>query len=244
MLREPNQTLHLSRLALRGFEGIRSPQSPQQVSLGVTLRLGQAVPPRSHMKPLTSSEVVARIIDLNEGLRAFWTAADGWAPVSAAGLLSKSRLDRQVELSRTLKLWVSSGPGTSYKDGGLILAWANLGALVEGSLKLFLSVYYEDYKSDVDAIRKKGNLQDPDGLSLQPIRQFFLKKRLLSSKWLRWILFVQQRRNAIHAFRHTQIDDFAVFEKQTRQYLKLLSVINARLPYPDENRRSGRVLSG
>ena len=40
-------------------------------------------------------------------------------------------------------------------------------------MKLFLSVWYESYKNDVEAIKRKGKLQDPDGLQLEPLRKFF-----------------------------------------------------------------------
>ena len=55
----------------------------------------------------------------------------------------------QASLATSLSRWVGA---TS--DGDLILAWANLGTLVEGQLKLFLCVYYEDYMKDADGITK------------------------------------------------------------------------------------------
>src|SRR3990172_855008 len=92
----------------------------------------------------------------------FWKSSHGWAPVDAANLLSKSALEWQVSLSESLRRWVGCTT-----DGDLILAWANLGALVEGQLKLFLSVYYSDYARDLDAIRdRKQNLIDPDVCTL------------------------------------------------------------------------------
>ena len=115
---------------------------------------------------------------LNEGLRRFWTKADGWAPSEAARLLSKSRLDWQVSLSSCLKIW-SKEHNSDDESGCLILAWVNLGSLVEGTMKLFMSVWYNDYMNDNEAIKKRGrDVKDPDILSLEEMRVFFKKKNL------------------------------------------------------------------
>jgi len=180
---------------------------------------------------MSVDDVIERIIKLNDGLRIFWSGAKGWAPLEAAKLLNKSRLDRQVSLSRCLKLWVTAS-SPEVQDGNLILAWANLGSLIEGSMKLFLSVWYKTYKSDIDAIKRKGKLQDPDGLQLEPIRQFF-KKRIWDGTLDGFIQIIQQRRNAIHAFKDRNIGTINEFFDNVRKYLNILRYINYRLPYPD-----------
>lgn len=88
---------------------------------------------------LTIGEVVIRIDTLNIRLAAFSSKCGGWAPVEAAGLLTDARLDWQVSLSKTLRLWIRE-PASALTDGELILAWSNLGSLLEGTLKLLLSV--------------------------------------------------------------------------------------------------------
>ena len=100
-----------------------------------------------------NAKVVEKIISLNDKLSAFWASAHGWAPEDAANLLSKSGLDWQVSLSETLHLWIDRYPMT---DGELILAWANLGALLEGTLKLFFSIYYSDFQTDIEALKRGG----------------------------------------------------------------------------------------
>jgi hypothetical protein len=182
---------------------------------------------------MSIEEVVNRIVTLNEGLRQFWTQADGWAPIEAAQLLSKSRLDWQVSLSICLKLWLAK-PHPDDESGRLILAWTNLGSLVEGTMKLFLSVWYEDYKHDVEVIKKKGKLIDPDGLQLESMRHFF-KKRICGDEWDAWIQHIQQRRNAIHAYKNRDIRTFNDFFDDVRKYLEFLRYVNNRLPYPDED---------
>lgn len=180
----------------------------------------------------TIEEVVERIVALNEGLREFWSDAEGWAPVEAAHLLAKSRHDRQVALSSTLKIWTTESFEIT-NDGKLILAWANLGSLVEGTMKLYLAVYYDAYRSDVKAIRKKLKLQSPDGLQLEPLRKFF-RASIWDDPFDKLVQQIQSRRNAIHAFQDRDIGTHAEFLDCVRQYLVMLRYINYRLPYPDE----------
>ena len=177
-------------------------------------------------------EVIERIIMLNEGLRRFWSTAEGWAPIEAAKLLNKSRLDRQVSLAHCLKLWVATSSAETL-DGSLILAWANLGSLIEGSMKLFLSVWYKTYKSDVDAIKRKGTLLDPDGLQLETLRLFF-KKKIWDSTFDGFVQSIQQRRNAIHSIKDRNIGTKDEIVANVRGYLNILRYINFRLPYPDD----------
>ncbi|MCJ7568759.1 MAG: hypothetical protein MUO58_14590, partial [Anaerolineales bacterium] len=115
---------------------------------------------------MNDHEVVERIVNLTINMVKFWQSADGWAPIEASELLSRSRLDWQVSLSRYLVLWLEP-PETGIESAWQILGYVNLGSLVEGSMKLFLSVWYKDYQNDIDAIKRKGKLIDPDTLYLE-----------------------------------------------------------------------------
>ena len=130
------------------------------------------------------ADVIARIEKLNDGLREFWSASHGWAPDDAAELMTKSRLDRQVSLSRSLRHWLAD-PADTLEDGDLILGWANLGSLIEGTIKLFLAVYYQDYKKDLPTLKqtqawhaKQAKLLDPDGLRLNVLISYVEKASL------------------------------------------------------------------
>lgn len=175
---------------------------------------------------------VGKIISGNEQLAAFWSNSHGWAQNSAADLMSKSRLDWQVSLSHSLRKWSSI---KNNESGELILAWANLGALLEGSMKLFLSVYFEDYSCDEDKILRYNTKDqiDPDILALEKLKQFFRAKELVNKEWFSFIERVQQRRNAIHAFKDRPIGTADEFYKDVENYLLFLREINSRLPYPD-----------
>jgi hypothetical protein len=185
-------------------------------------------------------EVVDRIESLNRGIAKFWSDSDGWAPVAAAGLLGKSRLDWQASLSSSLRLWLRE-PANALSPAELILAWTNLGSLIEGTIKTLLSVWYETYKADLDNLKKanaydhfKRAAQAPDGLTLDKLRNYSKAQGLLGVAGDKLVELVQQRRNAIHAFKDRPIGDGIEFQEAVCGYLDLLRAVNARLPYPDD----------
>lgn len=140
-------------------------------------------------------------------------------------------LEWQSSLADCLQFW-----NHPLSEGELILAWANIGSLVEGQLKLFLSVFYNDYVADVDAIKTKhGELIDPDAVTLEPLRVFF-KKKIWGplESWDEWISLIQQRRNAIHAYKFKDIGTTEELHEALTRLLEFVRMINSRLPYPDE----------
>jgi len=186
---------------------------------------------------LTIEEVIRRICTLNEGIREFWSAADGWAPAEAALLLSRSRLDRQVSLSHCLALWNADPHPADRREGALILGWTNLGSLVEGTLKWFLSVYREDYPEDDGAIRRWGKAVEPDAAMLDGLRKFFASHVWTDcerDEWDSWLLEVREHRNAVHAYQDREIGNAEDLHRGIRTYLSLLRTLEGRVPYPDE----------
>lgn len=138
------------------------------------------------MTELALGEAVARIEFRNAQIAKFWSKSDGWAPVAAAAVLGKSRLDWQVSLSASLHLWTSDSPN-DLTPAELILAWANLGSLIEGSIKLFLSAYYHVYVVDIENLKKanafdhkKQKPSSPDGLMLEPLRKYCALRKILN----------------------------------------------------------------
>jgi hypothetical protein len=155
--------------------------------------------------------------------------APGWAPEVATAVLSRSRLDRQASLCACLRLWL--GMPAEQNDGRLILAWANLGALVEGTLKFFLSVYAQDYGKTPNT--RKGKPLDPDELSFEALRLFFRDRvwNRADNFWDAWLLYVQWRRNAIHAYRQAEIGVHAEFLGAIVGYRQLASDLSDRIPW-------------
>lgn len=189
---------------------------------------------------LPIDDVVSRIAKLNDDLREFWSNAHGWAPDDAAELMSKSRLDRQASLSRSLRHWVVDPPA-SLEDGDLILGWTNIGSLIEGTIKLFLAVYYQDYKKDIDTLKQtkawhksKEKLLDPDGLMLDVLIDYCEKAGLLNQEERTLTRLVQARRNAIHAFKDRPIGTGIELHSAIKEYLTMLRRMANALPYPDD----------
>ena len=184
------------------------------------------------MSALSLLETTERTATLVRRMMAFWKDAHGWAPIEAATLLNKSMLEWQSSLASSLNKW--AGP---LNEGEMILAWANIGAIVEGQLKLFLSVYYSDYLGNSEATikGKNGITLDPDGVTLEPLRVFF-KKNIWgpAEDWDDWIQLVQTRRNAIHAFKAKTIGPLAEVHSALRRLRLFVHAINMRLPYPDD----------
>lgn len=182
------------------------------------------------IEDLAIDEVCDRVSRLTTDMMTFWKSASGWAPAEAAGLLSRSMLDWQASLASSLSRWINATG-----DGDLILAWTHLGALIEGQLRLFLSVYYEDYKADAQPMVMRGNVQQPDEASLELLRQFFVRSVWIAgSDWNTYVQFVQLRRNAIHAFRPRDIGTFDEWRNSLRTHLAFVRDLNDRMPYPDE----------
>jgi hypothetical protein len=177
--------------------------------------------------------LISDIIKMNRNIREFWSNAHGWAPTEAAELLAKSRLDWQVSLSCCLRLWLEH-PADEDHDGRLILAWVNLGSLVEGALKFFLSVYEGDYSR---APRTRGQLKKPcriDDLQLEEMKQFFNEHIWTESQkhWYDWLGKIQCRRNAVHAYKDRDIGTFDEFFAEMTTYLDFLLELEGQVPKP------------
>jgi len=173
-----------------------------------------------------------RIVTFNDEIAGFWRTSAGWTPAGAQRILSTARLDWQVELSRSLRLWVRR-PLEAERNAALVLGWANLGSLVEGSLKLIVAVWTDQYLKDTHAKRdRKGNVVPPDLLLLEDLKQFVVKRRLVSN-WHGWIGHVQGRRNAIHSFKNRDLGTHSEFQKAVKTYLAFLRDVNDHLPYPE-----------
>jgi hypothetical protein len=169
---------------------------------------------------LPIGEVLDRIIEHEEK---FWPHARGWAPASASDLLERARLDRQVSLARCLHLWAEPGEAP-FAAGRLILAWANLGSLVEGSMALCLSAWAEPYGKSKHSPKGETGARDPDRLSFEQLIDFFRKEIWNAEemqRWGSWLGNIKRFRNAIHVLRERDIGTHDEWLHACRQYLVL-----------------------
>ena len=81
---------------------------------------------------------------------------------------------------------------------------------------------------------KKQEPFSPDSLTLEALRRYFALREILNEDDLALVQLVQQRRNAIHAFRDRPIGDDTEFQQSVRGYLQMLRIVIARLPYPGD----------
>ncbi|MEG1313520.1 MAG: hypothetical protein RSD40_04320, partial [Bacilli bacterium] len=107
------------------------------------------------------------ILTNNDAL--LWKEARGIAPDSAADKLDHAMLNWQSELTKTLKIWIDKGLDMS--EGELILARANLGAVVESWLKFFYCIYYDDYVQS-PITNHIGKMIQPENASFEDLKQF------------------------------------------------------------------------
>jgi hypothetical protein len=176
-----------------------------------------------------ADELCRRIASLTRCIMDFWSGG-GWAQGEAATLLDRSMLHWQASLAESLSRW----PNTN-SDGDLILAWTNLGALVEGQMKLFLCVYYHDYAKDLEGMLRRGQRIDPDESQLEELRQFFVKRIWdVGVNWSEYVELIQQRRNAVHAFQRRDIGTIDEWTDALRLHLSFVRDVGGGLPYPDE----------
>jgi len=177
--------------------------------------------------------VISDIISTNEAIRDFWSNAHGWAPRDAAQLLAKSRLDRQVSLSHCLRLWLDP-PKDDDLEGRLILAWVNLGSLVEGTMKFFLSVHQRDYSKTPITRGRNQKSRDIDVLQFEELKQFFMKNIWTDSekKWSAWLTKIQQRRNAVHSYKDREIGTLDEFFEALNRYMDFIDELEAQVLYP------------
>ena len=134
-----------------------------------------------------------------------WKDVHGIAPDNAAKKLDIAMLDWQSELTKTLKIWIDKGLDMSV--GELILARANLGAVVESWLRFFYCVFYDDYINQ-PMKNKKGQILEPEkDMRFEDLKKFstgILWADEKSKDYL-WVDSIQKKRNAIHSFTYKDI---------------------------------------
>ena len=134
-----------------------------------------------------------------------WKDVHGIAPDNAAKKLDIAMLDWQSELTKTLKIWIDKGLDMSV--GELILARANLGAVVESWLRFFYCVFYDDYINQ-PMKNKKGQILEPEkDMRFEDLKKFstgILWDDEKSKDYL-WVDSIQKKRNAIHSFTYKDI---------------------------------------
>lgn len=157
-----------------------------------------------------------------------WKDARGIAPDSVADKMDEAMLSWMVELTDTLKIWIDKGAAMT--NGELILAWTNMGALVESWLKFFYCVFYEDYINK--PLVKKDKMVEPNKMKFEELKNF--SKGILfddeQDSLYQWVDKIQHYRNAVHAFNYRDIGSSVDFLLDMNEYYIYVDKILRRIP--------------
>lgn len=178
------------------------------------------------------SSAIDKIIRVTKAQELFWSRSHGWAPSAAADLLAEARLDRQVSFSHALHDYLAPFlPDAA--EARQILGYTTLRSLCEGALKLFFSVWFEDYRKDQDAVYDhKLALVSPEDIAFDRLIALYVKKGGL--KFEPFLRRIQQRGNAIHHFCDRDIGTQAELVEDIVEFKEFLLAVNGQLPYPDD----------
>lgn len=172
---------------------------------------------------LSHAECCDEITRLTRETMQTWKGmARGWAPEAAADIIDTAMLEQQVSLAHCLRRW-----DKAESDGELILAWANLGALVEGQLKLFLTLYIEDAKKAENPPQKVSSMR------LQPLRDFYrtnIWDKNYGFDWDAYVEKVKNRRNTIHAYEQKDIGSWPEWRECVIAHLQFIKSLTSLLP--------------
>lgn len=181
-------------------------------------------------------DITKKMKNSKEVLKFWKDDSRGWAPPNASSKLEEARIDWLIDLTNCLNIWSEKWceNGCRLNDGELILAYANLGALVEGWLKLFYCVYYNDYLAKPKTNTRTGDIVEPNNLKFEALKIFSRNKIWYQgTDWDLWIEKIQQRRNAIHSFNDREIGNADEFMDDLVKFADFTETINDRFPYPD-----------
>jgi len=177
------------------------------------------------------SSAIDKIIRVTKAQERFWSRSHGWAPSAAADLLAEARLDRQLSFTHTLHDYLAPFPPNA-AEARQILGYTTLRSLCEGTLKLFFSVWFEDYCKDQDAVYdRKLTLVSPEDIAFDRLIAVYAKKG--DSKFEPFLRRIQQRGNAIHHFRDHDIGTQAELVADIVEFKEFLFAVNGQLPHPD-----------
>lgn len=167
-----------------------------------------------------------------------WSETCGLAPEGVTDKFDAAMLNWMNDLTDSLDIWIAKS--LDMTDGELILAWTNLGALVECWLRFFYCAYYEDYMKS-PKLGKKGKPLEPDdkAMTFDYLIQYskgILWDSLQDPLYL-WVHQIQHYRNAIHAFSYREIGHPNDFILNIGQYSLFVDEVIDRLPPIEEYRQ-------
>ncbi|MGO9547591.1 MAG: hypothetical protein ACLPPF_22715 [Rhodomicrobium sp.] len=177
------------------------------------------------------ADAIKQVKSIIKAQHKFWSQSRGWAPDDAANLLEIARLDRQLSFANTLGDYLIPFPYES-ADARQILGYTTLRSMCEGAIKLFVTVYLCDYRSDPGAFkdRKNSTLINPEDVKFDKLIEFYLKKG--DHIFKAFLYRIRDRGNAIHHFSNRDIGTQSELQADIIGFKDFLAAIDGQLPYP------------
>ena len=158
-----------------------------------------------------------------------WKNTRGISPDEVADKLDKAMLEWMRDLTQSLKIWIDKGQNMT--DGELILARANLGSVVESWLRLFYTVFIEDYNKNpiLDSKGKTVPLHKANFVDLQKYSCNILWADKNSKEYM-WVDSVRKKRNAIHSFEEKDIGTPQDFIEDINELYSFVEKVMSHFP--------------
>lgn len=199
-----------------------------------------------------STDIFDKIIIEVLETKSFCMNCDEFFPRIVFEELKITRINRVEGMINVLKLLNNN----NMSEEELIISNTILGSIVECYLMFFYTIFYDNYKKDIEIIelkelkkegkcynyryrkipKKKLNspLRKPSEITLD-ILKVFSKSRLFNdfdseSKWSKWIEDIQYKRNSIHIFKDRNIGTQKEINQNIKVLLKFIIYINNHLP--------------
>ena len=180
---------------------------------------------------MKETERYKRLLRQTKNTCLLWKYARGFASDKSADLIEEANLNWISDLTLALEIWIDKGEDMT--DGELILARANLGSVVESWIRLFLSIYIEDYDNNRFKNPKGNNVRLKD-MSFCELQIYFCETVLGDNKYDEWLERVRLKRNAIHSFKNKDIGTSREFICDVYKLCDFVDEIVTRLPPIEE----------
>lgn len=192
-------------------------------------------------KKIEIAMAIADIITINEYICDFWGNYEGDELDRTAYKMAICHLDRIVGFSKLLSKELERVNSSECSDTELILAWATLGALVEGTLHWFLCVYNDAFQPD--AAFEWGEPKEPERLILNDLIDMYkhmycnIENKNHKHKAIGYLNFVKMQSNKIHFYDevHPAIGSADIWQEAVFCYRLFLLILNKQVAYPEEH---------
>lgn len=177
---------------------------------------------------MTEKEQFESLLINTKNVAMIWKKTRGISPNEVADKLDKAMLEWMSDLTQSLKIWIDKGQDMT--DGELILARANLGSVVESWLRLFYTIYTEDYNNN--SISNKGKAIPPHKASFKDLQDYscdILWEDKNSKEYI-WVDSIRKKRNAIHSFEEKDIGTPQDFIEDINELYSFVERVMNQLP--------------